>query len=558
MKVTIDKFGGIIPRVSPHSLGVTQASIAHDVKLRNGRLESWREKCEFAAALPTDVSFHIHGCCPVSWGTIVQAAEVSPDWGRFFISGRSFDAEAVVLNNQCAPTYYKLGVPQPIVSPRASGIESCNRASDARSYVYTYVNLWGEESAPSPPSNILTVDDGTTVTVTGIDFPPDGYGIKFANIYRATTGFRVADGKQQKPLTDYMYVATVEFPTTTFIDNIVMAELGAVLETQKVRMPPEGLSNLVSIEGVVRLAGTVKNRIHISENFQPYNWPVKYDLTLDSTIIHMGNLDQKLYVTTDTQPYVIDVSSCEDMKCIPVLDAGVRLPDIACKYASASVITHHGFIYSSPLGLVLIDPTARFHILTAKWFSEDDWQQLQPDTVRLAYWEGFLFCITDAISFVLNIDSKPYGDMDGAELSTLSDKPIDLRTDNVGKLFMLEDGKITIWNTGTALREFLWVSRELTGGQSQPGQTPLGNTWSPSSVKIRTDDTKFSLLAPVEDRYFRRHIEREVYTRKVIGETPFRLPRVGRHMWYKVKLQGKFPIEFFDMGTANFTVNGGT
>ncbi len=558
MKVTIDKFGGIIPRASPHNLGATQASIAHDVKLRNGRLEPWRERCDFSSVLPTDVSFYIHGCCPIAWATIVQSAEVSPDWGRFYISGRIEDAEVVTLDNNCSPTYYKLGVPPPITPPRINGTESCGRSSDARSYVYTYVNLWGEESAPSPTSNILTVDDDSTVTITGIELPPDGYGIKYANIYRATTGFRPMDGKQQKPLTDFMYVYTIEFPTTTFIDNIAMANLSHVLETDKVRMPPSGLSNIVSIEGVVRLAGTVKNRVHISENFQPYNWPVKYDLTLDSTIIHMGNLDQKLYVTTDTQPYVIDVSSCEDMKCTPVLDAGIKLPDIACKYASSAIITRHGFIYSSPLGLVLIDPSAQFHILTSKWFSEDDWQELQPDTVRLAYWEGFLFCITDEVSFILNIDGKPYQDMEGSELVTISDKPVDLRIDNVGKLFMLEDGKITIWNTGTALREFTWVSRELTGGQSQPGSSPLGNTWSPTSAKIRTDDTEFTLIAPAEDKFFQRRIEREVFTRTVISESPFKLPRVGRHMWYKIKLQGKFPIEFFDMGTSDFTVNIGT
>ncbi len=45
-----------------------------------------------------------------------------------------------------------------------------------------------------------------------------------------------------------MYVYTIEFPTTTFIDNIAMANLSHVLETDKVRMPPSGLSNIVSIE----------------------------------------------------------------------------------------------------------------------------------------------------------------------------------------------------------------------------------------------------------------------------------------------------------------------
>lgn len=547
MRVVIGRFGGIIPRESPHNIGATQASIAHNVKLRNGRLEPWRELCGFAETPRSSLSFHIHGCCAVAWDAIVNAAELSADWGRFYITGRGPEPEVVTLDRDCKPTYTLLGVPMPNTPPHANGNESCGRDADARTYVYTYVNIWGEESAPSPASNIITVADGSTVTVTGIALPPDGYGIKYANIYRATSGFRPPDVKSQKPLTDYMLVATVEFPTTTFVDNVRMANLSAVLETQKVRMPPSGLTNITSIEGVVRLAGTVRNRVHLSENFQPHNWPVKYDLTLDSNIIHMAALDQKLYVTTDTQPYVIDVSSCEDMKCTPVVDAGVAIPDIACKYASSAVMTQHGYVYCSPLGLVLLDPSARYHILTNKWFSEDDWAQLKPETVRLAYWEGFLFCITDTVSFILNIDGKTYDDEIGGELATISDRPVDIRRGSTGELFLMTDGVISVWNRGAQYRTFEWVSRELTGDNSTPGQQPLGSMWAPVSAKVRTRDTEFSLLTP----------QREVYKRKVVDERPFRLPRAGRHMWFKVRLRGASPVEFVDLGTANFTVNQG-
>lgn len=553
MRVTISSFGGITPRLSAHSLSSISASIAHDVKLRNGRLEAWRERCEYAQVGATDLTFYIYGCCPLSWNTIVYATEVSPEWGRLYLTGRAAQPEFLTVDCHCEPTYQLLGVPAPTTPPVISGQENCSRASDARAYVYTYVNQYGEESAPSPVSNILTVEDGEPVLVRNIALPPDGYGITHARIYRATSGFRNADGKQQRQTTAFLYVDTIEFPTTTYTDTVLMLYVTEALETEKVRMPPNGLTNLTSIEGVVRLAGTTKNTVHMTEQFQLHNWPVKYDLTLDSTIVHMGCLDQKLFVTTDTTPYVIDVSSCEDVKCTPVLDVGIHLPDISCGYASSFVMTQHGMIYSSPIGLILIDPSAKHYILTAKWFSEDDWQQLQPDTVRLAYWEGFLFCITDSVSFMLNIDGVPYADMTGAELVTISDKPVDIRTNSVGKLFMLESGAITIWNTGTELREFLWVSRELTGGQHEPSgqipsaEAPLGCAWSPSSAKIRTKDTEFTLIVPPDD----------VFTRKVVSEKPFRLPRVGRHMFYKVRLRGKYPVEFLTMGTAYFTVNQG-
>lgn len=554
MHMTLASFGGIVPRVSEHSLSNTSATIAHDVKLRNGRIEAWKEKCDFAEVSPDAQSFHISGCCAVAWEEQVQAADVAPDWGRFYITGRTEYPEVVTLNCKCEPAYTRLGVPAPTTPPVARGVEACGRKSDARTYVYTYVNRWGEEGAPSPASNILTVEDGTTVRVTGISLPPDGYDITHVNIYRATTGFREQDVKQQKPLTDYLYVATIAVPATTFTDDIKMLGLGAALETHKYRTPPKGLRNIAAIGGVVRLAGTTNNRVHMTENFQLHNWPVKYDLTLDSNIVHMGAIDQRLYVTTDTLPYVIDVSSCEDMKCMPVTDAAMPLPDIACKYANAAIATRYGYIYSSPEGLVLLDSQAKATVFTRRWFGVEDWQKIRPDTVRLALWETFLFCVTDEVTFMLNMDTAPFGDMEGSELVTLSDKPIALETSSNDTLFLLEDGKITTWDKGTEYRPYTWRSRELVLNNTQSqgimkDQTaPEGTMWSPASVKIRTRETEFSLITPLQD---------PAYRRRVLDERPFRLPRVGRHLWFKVELHGTETVEFVDLGTANFTVNMG-
>lgn len=558
MNVTLSDFGGIVPRTSEHELSRTAATIAHNVVLRNGRIESWRESCPFAEVALSSHSFHVWGCCTLAWDEIVHAAEFDVDWDRLYITGHENDAQVVTKSCECVPSYTKLGVPTPITPPSASGTENCSRASDARSYVYTYVNKWGEEGAPSPASNILTVEDGAVVTVSGIAFPPDGYDIKYANIYRAATGFRDVDGKQQKPLTEYFFVGTIEFPTTTFTDSVLMAGLSMPLSTHKYRMPPSGLRNICRPEGVARLAGTVRNRVYLSENFQPHNWPVKYELTLEATIIHMKALDQKLYVTTDTRPYVIDVSNCDDTKCTPVTDLGVALPDISCGHSSSAIITSHGMVYSSPLGVVLVDPTAKWNLLTRGFFSERDWAQVKPETARFGYYEGFLFIVTDAVSFVLDIDGDPYGDIRGGELTTISDSPVDLKTSSTGKLFMLERGQVSAWDMGDTYRTYEWVSRELVGKYSNPealtyqsqnmNKTPEGATWSPASVKIRSDEVEFTLQTPVN---------KEAYVRRVIGERPFRLPRVGRHVWFKVKLRGTKPVEFVDLGTSHFTVNAG-
>lgn len=564
MRAVISSFGGIVPRLSDHSLKSLNAIIADSVKLRNGRLESWRSMCPFDTPVPVSdaKSFHLYGCCPVLWQEpAVQAADVHPDWGRFYITGRTNRLEAVEVDRcTCQPSYYYVGVPAPTAPPVASASEECSRIADSRAYVYTYVNKWYEESAPSPASNIVRVNDGSRVRVTGIAMPPDGYGIIGANLYRASTGYQNADGKTQKPLTDFLYVGFVEFPSTTFDDTIKMVGLGPVLETEKVRVPPVGLSNVCKIDGVTRLAGTTKNNVHLSENFQLHNWPVKYDLTLKSNIVHMGCLDQKLYVTTDTNPYVIDVSNCEDMKCTPVLDVAAPLPDISCVSACSAIITPFGFVYSSSIGVILIDPQARWHVLTSKWFSEDDWQRIQPQTARFAYWEGYLFITTDAVALLLDINGDPYGDMRDAELTTLDNyfefiHPISYEVSGTGDCFILRDGSVFVWNKGDSYVPFQWRSRALTGDNDAagPGQVPdntpaLGNTWSPVSAKIKSSLVEFSLRT-------RQH---ELYRRVVAGERPIRLPRMGRHQEFFVELRGVEPVDFVNLGTSNFTVNSGT
>lgn len=554
MHVALSHFGGIVPRLSDHALSPVQATIAHDVKLRNGRIEAWREPQFMADAVSGARSFYMWGCCPESWEDVVIATELAPDWNRLYLTGREGRGLEVAEGKACALTYYKAGVPAPTQPLHAACTEQCSPEADARSYVYTYVNKWGEESAPSPPSNIVRVDDGTHVHLATFLPPPDGYGIVAINIYRATTGFRPADGKVQKPLTDYLYLDTTPITATEYTDTIRGRFLGAVLETQNDRMPPEGMQGVVAIGDQVRLAGFKRNKIFISESFQPHNWPAKYDLTLDYDIVHMKALDQRLFVTTTSIPYIINVSSCDATKCMPVTSVDIPLADIACQYSNAAIITHHGLFYTTQYGIVLLQPSGEWHIITSRWFSEDDWRAIKPSTLRMAYWEGFLFFATSRATFLLNINGKPYGDMEGAELVTLSDHPVDMLRSNTGKLLFLFDDKIWEWDSGTAWRPYVWQSRPLTGGNDAVGQNQSAannparaSRWWPVSVKLG-GSANFRLMDSHD------HVR---YERFVAGETPRRLPRCGRHLWYKVRLDGTETIQFLDLGTSIYTVNNG-
>ncbi len=540
-----------MPRASYHALGRTYASQAHDVKLRNGRLEPWREPELFGKC--SGNSFYVHGCCLICWNEYVRAVDAPADWGGFFLTGRRPYAEyAEVDPETCGVTYTRLGIPAPVralaVTPIPIAGETCTRNSEMRKYVYTYVNKFSEEGSPSLPSKAIMVRDGQEVNVAGIEWPASNYGITHANVYRTASAHHVTSTAQQTPGTEFLLVATIKNTNYEYRDVVPMEGLGPALETQKVKEPPEGLDNICAIEGAVRLAGTVGNKVCISENLQVYNWPLKYELHLDYEIVHMHCLDSKLYVSTTSTPYVIDVSNCDELVCTPVVDAGKSIPDICTRAMSSSIITPHGMVYVSYRGLILIDSSARWYILTSKWYGEEDWLDILPDTIRMGYYRGYIICVTDKISFILNIAMPPYSDMRDTELSTISERPIELLPSKTDLLYMLINGNVIIWDHGENFIPFDWISRELSGGPHPVGLPPLGNTWSPVSAKIRTSGVNFSLIDPLRGK---------VFTRTVMNENPFRLPRTGRHMWYKIHLIGVCPVEFFDMGTAHFTVNQG-
>ena len=535
----INKFGGIVPRLAWHELRDNQATIAHNVKLRNGKIEAWRERKPIAMSVDNATTIYSKDCCMLSWLECVTVAEYVTDYGRQFITGRADRPETFILNN-CTPEYYYLGVPAPLAAPTVTGTQKDGRDCAARSYMYTYVNIFGEESAPSPVSTQLTIKDGDSVTLTGLLPPPDGYGIVEIHIYRTATAYRDDRVKEQEALTDFLKVAEIPAVQTSHVDSLMEKYLGPVNNTREGRVPPKDLRQIRYMRGTGVLTGVTNNEVHFSAAYQPHNWPAEYDMTLPYNIVNMVTVDDYVMVSTDGYPYVIEGGpSCEPRKCRPAQDADIPLPDISCGYPNSAIATPFGMLYSSKDGLVLLKPNATFDIITSDWFSTEDWIKIRPDTVRLAYWRGYIVCVTDVVSFMLEIDGNTYSDYELGTLTTISDKPVDMITSSTGELLMLDSDRLVYhWNAGDKLREYMWESRELD----------LGGEYSPTSAKVRTQGTTFKLLTPYPDLAYERYVS---------DETPFRLGRLGRHLNYRVGFYGTGNVDFVDLGMTHMTVNRG-
>lgn len=522
----ITQFGGIIPRQSRHLLQMQNATIAHDVKIRNGRLEAWRERKAIATATADALSLHYHGCCAYTYDTCVDMAEFVADYGRLFFTGRVEYPETARIGNNCALTYYRLGVPQPATALTARGTEEFSRQADERSYVYTYVNVFGEEGAPSRASNSLTVKDGTAVTLTGFTEPDLVYGVTAINLYRTGTIQRTGAEQTQEPGTEFLLVATLSLSITSYIDKILLKALGPALTTEDAREPPADLRQISYLRGTGVLAGVTNNQVHFSHPYQPSNWKAEYDLTLPYNIVHAGALGSYLFVTTDAYPYVIQgAPNCEPRKCRGVTEVMAPLPDIGCGYQNGAVVTPFGLVYSSKDGLVLVMADAKYQVITSAWFSTDDWAQVRPETVRLAYWRGYLICVTDMVSFMLEIDGGTYNDSKNSALFTISDKPVALTTTQSGELLLLEDDIIYQWHAGNSLRPYIWRSRELG----------LGGEYTPTVAKVRTNGITLRLL----DSDLRH-----LYERFVADENPVRLARLGRQRHWYLEFRGTGSVDY--------------
>lgn len=536
---SITRFGGIIPRKSWHLLQDNEATVAHDVKLRNGRLEAWREKRVIGQGEPGAVTLHYHGCCPLTWDTCVAVTDFLPDYGRLFLTGRIDRPETAIVKD-CQPYYYYLGVPSPQSAVYINGSEEYHRDCAQRAYVYTYVNVFGEESAPSPVSNVLTIRDGHSVVVSGFSTPPDGYGIEYIRLYRAASGPADFTRKEHSIVTDFLLVDILPVGIVTYTDNVKEKALGPVCTTREVRLPPSDLRHLRHVSGTGVLVGVTDNMVHFSQAYLPYNWPAEYDITLPHNIVNMVTVGSKVFISTDGYPYVLEgAPDCEPRRCRALADGDTPLPDISCGYAHSAIGTPFGMVYSSKDGLVLVDDNAGFQIITSAWFSTDDWIKIKPDTARLAYWRGYLLCVTDTVSFMLEIDSGKYNDAAEGSLVTISDTPVDMVTTDSGVLVFLEqDQSITQWDGGNALRPYIWESAELG----------FSGTNIPITAKVRTNDITFRLLTPVPNLYYERHIT---------DEYPFRIARLGRHPSYRIGLYGTGTVDFALLEFMNIELHGG-
>lgn len=270
----------------------------------------------------------------------------------------------------------------------------------ATSYVYTFANDLGEESAPSLPSATITRPDGASVTVTTPTSLPTGvstgYGITTKRIYRAATG---------NTGTAFLFVAEIPLGTADYVDTLTDAELGEALQSALWTLPPSDLRGILALPNGV-MVGFRRNQLCFSAQNHPHAWPIEYRLNTDTDIVGIGNVDNTVvigtksfvYIATGNDPAAYSMSKFE-------------VPYACMSKRSFAYLTGIGVVFAGTNGLMAVSGPGQVRNLTDPVFTDEQWKALDPTSMRAVAHNDiyFLFWETNSTKGCFAIDMKSTG-----------------------------------------------------------------------------------------------------------------------------------------------------
>jgi len=251
---------------------------------------------------------------------------------------------------------------------------------ETRAYVYTMVNSYLEESAPSL-ANVVSVTylDYVEVTTTVPSFT--GYSPRSAtNIYR-TFGTNPT----------YFKITTTSLGSNVYKDETYKSsDIGVALPSLEWDLPESGMTGLVPMPNGF-FAAFKGNMLYFSEPFRPHAWP--YAMSFPNTIVGICPDAQSLVVTTNAGAHMVlgSLPSNMSQQKLPLPQAGT---------AQRLMVNLEGAVaYASSDGIVLVQGSQSTMTLSQKFYSREDWRTTFAsisDDARFGYTDGYLVMVSSA------------------------------------------------------------------------------------------------------------------------------------------------------------------
>lgn len=455
----LEGFMGLIPRVSDRLLPQMCATTARNTKLLSGEARGFRIPREVKDL--TDQYFTVRRVIRIPYIEYEEEEEV---WLAF--DSRDVDVVRSPLVNDVhnryywagdgAPKYntlnriidesapYLLGVPTPVneptVTPPGAGSDT------TRSYVYTFVSAFGEEGAPSPPSEVETAAAGTW-NITGMDTTvPDSSQrfITHKRIYRTVPG---------NAGTQFFFVAQVNLGDSSYSDteDDDHVALNNLLESTSFIPPPQDLEGFVVMPNGF-LVGWVGRRLVFSEPYRAHAWPAEYEIGLEFEIVGLAVWGNSLIIGTKSNPYI-------GMGVTPAAFTAQKTDAIMpCLSRRGMVATDAGVYYPSINGLVLVNSPTPV-IATQQLMTKEEWlTRYTPRQIYAAsYGMQYIGFVNESFGFVYN-PTEPASQL--VEIDRFDDV-VGIETDRYdGRVFLLYGDRVWEWDPeGSERIYWRWKSK---------------------------------------------------------------------------------------------------
>jgi hypothetical protein len=134
------------------------------------------------------------------------------------------------------------------------------------------------------------------------------------------------------------------------------------------------------------MAGFKGNILCLSAQNHPHAWPVDYQLTTDSNIVGIENIDTSIVVMTNTYPYIAignDPSQYVMTK--------FEFSQAVLSKESIALIRGVGVVGATSLGLIAFQGVGQLTNLTEKYFTYQQWQALGPGSIISAVRNNIYF-----------------------------------------------------------------------------------------------------------------------------------------------------------------------
>jgi len=482
---------------------------------------------------------------------ILRGQLVQDSFERYYFcsptSGPMFNTYARLRDGLPA---YRLGVPGPSNDYDGSGnnpnkptITSITGGAApvlTRSYVYTWVNEFGEESSPSLP--VVGSGNGNAIwNIGNIVVPPTPAtsplqpAWKEKRLYRTVTG---ASGQ-----TTFYFVNVVALATTTYADDTSKATDAVIvnnlrLESTSWAPPPTTLKGWIAMPNGF-LIGFDGSNIFMSESYRWHAWPAEYKQATETPVVGLGILGQTCVVCT--QGYPATITGAKPATCAFTKATA----DEPCLSRGSIVSTPQGVIYASQNGLVLVGPGGIQNV-TKELITKEDWvRDYAPQYLRaVRYQEGYLAMRMPPLpsprsGFYLDPTSLKVALTELSEFEDVKALNSDFWS---GEVFVILEGMVQRWDPPTTdLLPVLWRSKEFQF-QYQENFGAYAIYWD--EARYANNSIGTDIIASSERVRFRVFADRRLVYDQAVPRNgrPTRLPSGYKADIWQFELRGRAPI----------------